>query len=109
MPNQDLAYLDDFCDNPFWTVKANVEHEIVVYPFSGFTGKNDKGWKVLYMEVKFPGGEPIPGLEIPFWIRADIMKAIKNQEKPQLELKLIFKRTDVIRDGKTIRKGEIIE
>jgi len=105
MPNDTDAEdpFDAFADNPFWTVASGRDHKVNFYFGSRRLAKNDKGWKILHMDVEFSHGseesEFHEDIEIPFWIRRDLVKIAKAAGKPE-QMLLLFSRRDEEKDGK---------
>jgi len=110
----DLGYLDDFADNPFWTCSADRWHKIDFYLRTGETKKNDKGWKVLHMDIEFTeGSEGLQqSMEIPFWLRKLLLPYLRKTAKqsPNTEkVTLLFERNDEEDGDKTIRTAKLNE
>jgi len=112
--NTELSYLDDFADNPFWTCAAGAKH-IVRFDFkTGETRKNDKGWKVLHMDIEFTSGNEgkQSGTEIPFWLRKHLLPYLRKASKlddNRESVVLQFTRRDKEDGEKTIRSAELGE
>jgi len=110
--NTELSYLDDFADNPFWTCAAGRKHRIRFFYKTGQTKKNDKGWKVLHMDIEYLDGNEGRqlGTEIPFWLRKHLLPYLRKASKlPDNgeSVDLLFERTDKEDGEKTIRSAQL--
>lgn len=87
----DLEYLTDFAPNKFWSCAKGRWHPITVFPKTGETRKNDKGWKVLWMECRWDEDNEQLIYEVPFWARSGLIKVISDNRDMD-EISLLYKR-----------------
>lgn len=86
--------LDEFRqDGPFMAFcEAHQKHRIVVQPASIELGKNDRGWRCLFVEMDHPDSESFERTEIPFWAIDAFLKALATADEDDDEIEMTYNR-----------------